>query len=95
MSTYGLKSIINQPTRFGKNKHGENTATCLDHLYVRNNIELSVDIHLTGISEHVIVEASTSINISAEQTNEGTEKTIYFTNWQKMENSLVKKIGLN
>ena len=51
-SSYGFNSFNFSPTRFGINKHGNRTASCLDHLFARNFDNVQCTVYDAGITDH-------------------------------------------
>lgn len=85
-SIAGLKSFINEPTRFGVNKNGQNVMTCIDHLYARN-VDIDASVVLTSSSDHAVIKATVEFALNQPQGDNVDKqvqfKMITFTNWTK------------
>lgn len=86
LSSYGFSSIINQPTR-----HGINSKTCLDHVFIRtsksylNSIRYSVE-HF-GISDHDFITVVVSKIITP--TNYLKSHSTKFINFDALNSALL------
>ena len=96
LSIAGLKSLINEPTRRGINKHGQTVETCLDHLYVRS-VDASASAVWTGNSDHVVIKACVHFKLLGNHQNPNNDqqqqqyKTFNYTNWDKFGKLLAKE----
>ena len=96
LTVHGFRSNNNQPTRFGVNKHGQCTKTCLDHLHTRDVEILSVEVNDTGITDRRSVLATVRLEAGVQMNNfEEGEKVVSFTNWEKLGKLLGKETWEN
>jgi hypothetical protein len=96
LTSYGLLSYQNQPSRIGTNKNNETTVTCLDQVHVRSIEILSVEVKESGITDHQLILTTAALQSaddnktdnSCNGANERKQVTYKYLNRNKFQNLL-------
>ena len=79
LMSYGLQSYQHQPSRFGLNKHGQRTTTCIDHVHAKNVTIKSVTVDDAGITDHepILVTVQLMPYSTEHRKNKSTNNSTY------------------
>ena len=92
LSSHGLTSQNNQPTRTGINRNGLQIESCLDHVYERYAGRLSIELYDTAITDHKALLLTASLhpaNFTMPSANKSPEtRTVTFLNRVKLDKLL-------